>query len=109
MKITSTAFAEGELIPAKYTCDSVNISPPLEWESVTDSTRSFAIICDDPDAPVGTWVHWVIYNIPADTTIYQKIFPPKRFLKMVLHREQMILENWLWWTLSSRRNSQIFL
>ena len=54
------------MIPRQYTCDGANISPPLSWDSIPDSTKSFALICDDPDAPGGTWVHWVVYNIPAN-------------------------------------------
>ena len=65
--IKSNSFKEGELIPKKYTCDGENISPPLEWNEIPEGTKSFAIICDDPDAPMGTWVHWVIYNIPPLT------------------------------------------
>ena len=65
IKISSGAFKEGETIPAKYTCDGENISPPLAWTWYPKRTESFAIIADDPDAPTGTWVHWVIYNIPA--------------------------------------------
>lgn len=68
MVVTSTAFEEGEAIPEVYTCDGRDISPPLSWEGVPGGTRSFGLICDDPDAPMGTWVHWVLYNIPADTT-----------------------------------------
>jgi Raf kinase inhibitor-like YbhB/YbcL family protein len=67
LTLECSAFAAGETIPRLYTCDDRNISPPLEWEDVPAGTASFALICDDPDAPVGTWVHWVIYNIPADT------------------------------------------
>jgi Raf kinase inhibitor-like YbhB/YbcL family protein len=67
-KIFSTAFNEGELIPAKYTCEGLNISPPLKWISSPGETKSLAIICNDPDAPVGDWVHWVVYNIPASET-----------------------------------------
>lgn len=66
MKLVSSAFEEGEMIPKKYTCDDMNISPPLNWSSVPEGTKTFAIICDDPDAPMGTWVHWVIYNLPAN-------------------------------------------
>jgi len=66
MKLVSSAFDEGEMIPKKYTCDDMDISPPLNWTSVPEGTNSFAIICDDPDAPMGTWVHWVIYNLPAN-------------------------------------------
>jgi len=63
--ITSTAFTEGSMIPQNYTCDGEDISPPLAWSGVPDGTKSLALICDDPDAPMGTWVHWVLFNIPA--------------------------------------------
>jgi len=66
LKITSTAFKEGEAIPRGYTCDGANVSPPLEWAGVPKSAKTIAIIADDPDAPAGTWVHWVFYNLPAD-------------------------------------------
>ncbi len=56
-KLTSTAFSEGQPIPRQYTCDGVNISPPLEWSGPPPTARTLAIICDDPDAPAGTWVH----------------------------------------------------
>jgi Raf kinase inhibitor-like YbhB/YbcL family protein len=68
MELKSTAFRNGEMIPAPYTCDGKDVSPPLEWSAFPEGTKSFALICDDPDAPVGTWVHWVIYNLPAETT-----------------------------------------
>ncbi len=68
MDITSEAFSQGGEIPEIHTCDGIDISPVLSWTGVPDGTRSFALICDDPDAPVGTWVHWVIYNVPAQTT-----------------------------------------
>ena len=68
LEITSTAFAAGSEIPARYTCEGEDLSPPLAWTGAPEGTRSFALICDDPDAPVGTWVHWVIYNIPPDKT-----------------------------------------
>ena len=63
--ITSTAFSEGSMIPQNYACDGEDISPPLAWSGVPDGTKSLALICDDPDAPMGTWVHWVLFNIPA--------------------------------------------
>ena len=66
-ELTSTAFASGDPIPTKYTCDDQDISPPLQWKDPPEGTRSFALICDDPDAPMGTWVHWVLYNLPAST------------------------------------------
>ncbi len=66
MKLISSAFGEGEMIPSKYTCDGPDISPPLEWTEAPEGVQSFALISDDPDAPVGTWVHWVIYDIPCN-------------------------------------------
>jgi Raf kinase inhibitor-like YbhB/YbcL family protein len=65
IKLKSSAFEEGGMIPKKYSCDGPNVSPPLEWESAPSGCKAFALICDDPDAPMGTWVHWVVYNIPA--------------------------------------------
>lgn len=75
--ITSTAFKEGETIPQKYTGDGQNISPPLKWESVPAQAKSFALIADDPDAPMGTWVHWVIFNIPPAATGLSENVPRK--------------------------------
>ena len=66
--LASAAFREGAAIPAKYTCDGVDVSPPLGWSGAPVGTRSFALIADDPDAPAGTWVHWVLYNLPADVS-----------------------------------------
>ncbi len=68
IQVTSAAFAEGQPIPAKYTCDGQDMSPPLQWSNAPTNTQSFALIADDPDAPVGTWVHWVLYDLPATTT-----------------------------------------
>jgi Raf kinase inhibitor-like YbhB/YbcL family protein len=68
LAITSTAFAQGQPIPAIYSCDGRNTSPPLAWSGVPSGTKSFALIMDDPDAPMGTYVHWVIYNIPSAAT-----------------------------------------
>ena len=71
LQITSTAFSEGQPIPAKYSCEGSDISPPLQWiplGGTPANTKSFALIMDDPDAPVGTWVHWVLYDLPPDTT-----------------------------------------
>jgi len=69
MKLTSEAFKEGEFIPKKYSCEDADISPALEIAGIPEGTKSLALICDDPDAPVGLWVHWVAYNIPPDATI----------------------------------------
>lgn len=65
MNLTSTAFADGSPIPAKYTCDGADVSPPLAWSGAPAATKSVALIMDDPDAPGGTWVHWVLWNLPA--------------------------------------------
>jgi Raf kinase inhibitor-like YbhB/YbcL family protein len=67
MEFKSDAFASGQSIPAKYTCTGKNISPALTWSNAPAGTQSFALIVDDPDAPMGTWVHWVLYNIPSGT------------------------------------------
>jgi len=75
-ELTSTAFASGEPIPLKYTCDGQDISPPLQWGDPPQNTQSFALIADDPDAPVGTWVHWVLYNLPAETRALPEAVPP---------------------------------
>ncbi|MBA7701763.1 hypothetical protein ES703_110509 [subsurface metagenome] len=76
IKITSPAFEEGGLIPPKYTCDGADISPPLQWDAVPQDTNSIALISDDPDAPMGTWVHWVIFGLPADTKELPENIPP---------------------------------
>ena len=66
IKLTSTAFQEGQAIPRTYTCDGVDVSPPLEWSGVPKTAKTLSVICDDPDASPDTWVHWVFYNLPAD-------------------------------------------
>lgn len=68
MKITSSAFSDGALIPIKYTCDGDDISPPLVWSDIPENTASFVLINDDPDAPVGTWDHWILFNLEGKTT-----------------------------------------
>jgi len=65
MRLFSSAFGEGDLIAPKYTCDGEDVSPPLEWDSVPGNVVSFALIVDDPDAPAGLFVHWVIFDVPA--------------------------------------------
>ncbi len=71
-KLTSSVITEGGSIPPRYTCEGDDVSPPLEWSGAPDGTESFALVVDDPDAPdpahpQRTYVHWVLYNIPADT------------------------------------------
>ncbi|MFZ0390621.1 MAG: YbhB/YbcL family Raf kinase inhibitor-like protein [Calditrichia bacterium] len=63
-KLSTAAFVDSKSIPVKYTCDGAGISPPLNWEGAPEGAKTFALICDDPDAPAGVWVHWVLYNIP---------------------------------------------
>lgn len=77
MEIKSQAFAQGSLIPAKHTCDGADVSPPLAWSGAPAGTKSFALISDDPDAPVGTWVHWVMWNIPAEARVLEENVPKK--------------------------------
>lgn len=80
IRITSSAFTEGGMIPRQYTCDGEDISPPLAWTGFPEGTKSLALICDDPDAPVGTWVHWVLFNIPPSTKDLPASVPPKETL-----------------------------
>jgi Raf kinase inhibitor-like YbhB/YbcL family protein len=75
--LTSTAFAEGQPIPAQYACQGLDkdISPPLAWGEPPAGTQSFALIMDDPDAPGGTWDHWILFNIPASARSLPESFP----------------------------------
>jgi Raf kinase inhibitor-like YbhB/YbcL family protein len=68
MQVSSPAFNDGQAIPAGFTADGADKSPELRWSGAPANTQSFALICDDPDAPRGTWTHWVLFNLPADTT-----------------------------------------
>ncbi|GAB4338859.1 MAG: YbhB/YbcL family Raf kinase inhibitor-like protein [Calditrichia bacterium] len=84
--LTSPAFQEGGSIPSLYTCDGKDISPALKWENPPEGTVAYALICDDPDAPVGTWVHWVIYNIPGNYRELPEAMPTDARLKEgILH------------------------
>jgi Raf kinase inhibitor-like YbhB/YbcL family protein len=82
IKVTSAAFNEGQPIPRQYTCDGVNVSPPLEWSGVPKTAKTIAIIADDPDAPAGTWVHWVLYNLPAENIGFVENVPATENLKV---------------------------
>jgi Raf kinase inhibitor-like YbhB/YbcL family protein len=77
ISISSSAFQEGGMIPAKYTCDGEGVSPPLQWTGVPEETKSLALVSDDPDAPMGTWVHWVLWNIPPSVRELAENVPPK--------------------------------
>ena len=75
MRLTSSAFEEGGAIPARHTCRGEDISPPLAWDGVPAAAKSLALICDDPDAPMGTWVHWVVFDIPHETRAFREGVP----------------------------------
>lgn len=81
IQISSSAFEEGGLIPMKYTCDDADISPPLEWSGIPEGTKELALICDDPDAPMDTWVHWVLYNLPSNIRKLPENIPPVKVLE----------------------------
>lgn len=78
----SPAFKPQELIPEKYTCDGTDISPPLVWKNFPKETKGFALVMDDPDAPVGLWVHWVVYNIPVELTELPENIEKKEKIKI---------------------------
>ena len=63
IEVSSPAFEDGGTIPPRFTCQGDDVSPPLKWANLPDGTKSVALICDDPDAPAGTWVHWVLYDL----------------------------------------------
>lgn len=66
IKVTSPAFNQGEMLPKKYTCDGENVNPPLSWEGVPAEAKSLVILCNDPDAPKGTFTHWIVINLPSN-------------------------------------------
>jgi Raf kinase inhibitor-like YbhB/YbcL family protein len=68
MLLSSNTFTDGSVIPRRFTCDGEDLSPPLEWSGAPAETKSFVLLCDDPDAPTGTWHHWAAYDIPAAQT-----------------------------------------
>lgn len=76
MILSSPSFQDGGTIPSRHTCDGADISPALAWTGEPEKTLSFVLICDDPDAPMGTWVHWVVYDIPADVHGLAASVPP---------------------------------
>jgi Raf kinase inhibitor-like YbhB/YbcL family protein len=80
IELTSTAFTEGATIPKQHTGDGADTSPPLRWSDPPGGTRSLALVCDDPDAPRGTWVHWVLFNLPGDLRELQEGVPAQEAL-----------------------------
>jgi Raf kinase inhibitor-like YbhB/YbcL family protein len=87
IKVTSSAFKDGEIIPKQYTCDGNDISPPLTWSGAPQETKSIALICDDPDAPGGTWVHWVLFNLPPASNAILAGVSSAKSLDNGLHKE----------------------
>jgi Raf kinase inhibitor-like YbhB/YbcL family protein len=71
MRLSSSAFSDGSAIPRRFTCDGEDMSPPLEWSDAPTETRSFVLLCDDPDAPGGTWHHWAAFDIAASQTVLE--------------------------------------
>lgn len=80
IKVESTAFTEGGMIPKKYACEGQDLSPPISWSGIPEAAKSIALIVDDPDAPMGTWVHWVVYNLPANITGLPEGVPTQKVL-----------------------------
>jgi Raf kinase inhibitor-like YbhB/YbcL family protein len=78
--LKATAFPNGGVIPKKYTCDGADLSPALSWDDAPAGTQSLALIVDDPDAPMGTWTHWLIWNIPAKATLLPEDTPKMNLL-----------------------------
>lgn len=80
LKLSSPAFADGQPIPRKHTGEGPDHSPPLKWSGVPAGAKSLALIADDPDAPVGTWTHWVLYDLPPTTAELAEDAPKTQFL-----------------------------
>jgi Raf kinase inhibitor-like YbhB/YbcL family protein len=75
IRLMSPAFEHGARIPYVHTCEGDDVSPPLQWSGAPVDTRSYAMVCEDPDAPRGTWIHWVLYNIPGDAVELTRAVP----------------------------------
>ncbi len=78
--ITSTAFSNGGEIPRRFTCSGEDLSPALTWNDTPPNTQSLVLIADDPDAPAGTWTHWIVWNIPGHATLLPEAVPPNQVL-----------------------------
>ncbi len=77
LTVRSDSFSHNDMIPSRYTCDGQDISPHIAWSGAPEETKSFALLCDDPDAPVGDWVHWILFNIPPQITELSEGFSAK--------------------------------
>lgn len=80
IQVFSNAFHEGEAIPVQYTCDGDDVSPPLRWGRLPKDSQSLALICEDPDAPSGVFVHWIIFNLPPIVSDLPEALPPTETL-----------------------------
>jgi len=80
LQLTSSAFVEGKEIPGQYTCQGKDVSPPLKWSGVPTGAKSLVLIADDPDAPVGTWLHWVLFDLPPTTAELNEDVPKTQHL-----------------------------
>jgi len=80
LELKSPAFTAGGFIPKQHSCQGSDVSPPLSWSQAPQGTKSFALVMDDPDAPAGAWVHWVLYDLPADRTALPEGLPKKESL-----------------------------
>lgn len=85
-ELKSSAFKNNEFIPSKFSCDGEDLSVDLSWTNAPENTKSFAIICEDPDAPAGTWIHWIIFNIPKDITNLAQGLPKLRKLENQIYQ-----------------------
>jgi Raf kinase inhibitor-like YbhB/YbcL family protein len=81
LQLTSSVFSNGGAIPAKFTCDGPDVSPALSWNDPPPGTKAFALIMDDPDAPAGTWVHWVLYDLPSNVRELHEDVPKSKDLE----------------------------
>jgi Raf kinase inhibitor-like YbhB/YbcL family protein len=88
IRLRSSAFADGEMIPKTFTCDGADRSPPLEWSGVPASARSLALLCDDPDAPMGTWSHWVVFNLSPEIRALKEGITAAETISVVVGSEQ---------------------
>jgi Raf kinase inhibitor-like YbhB/YbcL family protein len=82
MKLSSTAFDEGGMLPPRFTCDGAGVSPPLEWTDVPDGTQNFALICEDPDAPSGLFTHWLLYKLSPRSRELEEDIPKDAVLSI---------------------------
>lgn len=92
MRISSPAFADGGPVPRAHTCDGADLSPPLSWSGVLPDAKELALIMDDPDAPGGTWVHWVLYGIPTGVTSLPTGIPTEPELKRPIIARQGVTD-----------------